>query len=288
MSIVGAGTRDPGPAGGAPVNAPAPAEDGRPTARKLRSIGMKNVAKQILHLMGRATAPVFKIEAIRRYAMNTIAANTFKNYSENCPTLNSTHLNGAKLVGTREDLISDMSFLKGGVIAEIGVADGFFSDFLLSELQPRKFVAFDIFTMHEFSTSFAGRTNVFSNMTQLEHYRRKFADRGPQVVIEVGKSQQNLAKYPDKSFDLIYIDGDHSYAGVNADANLAKAKITDKGVVVFNDYIIYDYIFGEFYGVVRAVNELLTNEDWRVYGFALASHMYCDIALRKRVHLVSD
>jgi len=174
-----------------------------------------------------------------------------------------------------------MSFLKGGVIAEIGVADGCFSDFLLSELRPRKFVAFDIFTMHEFTTSWAGRTNMFSNMTQLEYYRRKFADRGPQLVIEVGRSQENLDKYPDKSFDLIYIDGDHSYAGVKADANLAKAKIADNGIIVFNDYIIYDYAYGTFYGVVRAVNELLMNEDWQVCGFALAPHMYCDIALRK-------
>src|ERR1700738_813492 len=110
-------------------------------------------------------------------------------------------MDNPRLFANRQDLISAMSFLKDGVIAEIGVADGFFSEFLLSELRPRKFVAFDLFTLHEFTTSWAGRTDMFGNMTQLEHYRRKFADRGPQVVIEVGMSQQNLAKYPDKSFD---------------------------------------------------------------------------------------
>ena len=101
-----------------------------------------------------------------------------------------------------------------------------FSEFLLSQLRPSKFVAFDLFTMHEFTTSWAGRTNMFGNMTQLEHYRRKFADRGSQVVIEAGMSQQNLAKYPDKSFNLIYIDGDHSYASVKQDTDLAKIKQT--------------------------------------------------------------
>jgi len=79
----------------------------------------------------------------------------------------------------------------------------------------------------------------------------------------------------------VYIDGDHSYVGVKEDVNLAKAKITDNGVVVFNDYIIFDYANGVTYGVVRAVNELLINEDWRVCGFALCRGMFCDIAVRK-------
>jgi hypothetical protein len=245
---------------------------------------MKNGLRQIRRLLGRAAAPIFKIEAIRGYAMHTIAATTFdvRNYAENYPALKAKHLDNAKLFANRQDLISAMSFLRDGVIAEIGVADGYFSDFLLSELRPRKFVAFDIFTMHEFTNSWAGRTHMFGNMTQLEHYRAKFADRGPQVVIEIGMSQQNLAKYPDKSFDLIYVDGDHSYAGVKEDANLAKTKIADNGVVVFNDYIVYDYAHGKPYGVVRAVNELLINEDWRVCGFAFSPDMFCDIAVCKQ------
>jgi hypothetical protein len=244
---------------------------------------MKSGLRQIRRLVGRVAAPVFKVEAIREYAMRTISATTFdiQNYAEDHPALKAKHLDNPRLFANRQDLISAMSFLKDGVIAEIGVADGFFSEFLLSELRPRKFVAFDLFTLHEFTTSWAGRTDMFGNMTQLEHYRRKFADRGPQVVIEVGMSQQNLAKYPDKSFDLIYIDGAHSYAGVKEDANLAKAKIADNGVVVFNDYIIYDYAYGLRYGVVRAVNELLINEDWRVCGFALSPDMFCDIAVCK-------
>ncbi len=99
-------------------------------------------------------------------------------------------------------------------------------------------------------------------MTHLDYYRRKLADRGAQVVIEVGRSNLNLAKYPDNSFDLIYIyiDADHSYESVKEDANLAKAKLADNGIIVFNDYIQFDYLAGVRYGVVRAVNELIINE----------------------------
>jgi predicted O-methyltransferase YrrM len=125
-------------------------------------------------------------------------------------------------------------------------------------------------------------TNVLlNNMTHLDYYRRKFADCGAQVATEVGRSNLNLAKYPDKSFDLIYIDGDHSYEGVKQDADVAKAKLADNGIIVFNDYIQFDYLAGVRYGVVRAVNELLINDDWRVCGFSLQSAMYCDIAIRK-------
>jgi hypothetical protein len=138
---------------------------------------MKSGLKQIRRLVGRAAAVLFKVEAIRRYAMRTIAATTFdvQNYSENYPALKAKHLDNARLFANRQDLISSMTFLKGGVIAEIGVADGCFSEFLLSELQPKRFVAFYIFTMHEFTTSWAGTNRhvwqyaTTSPNTQINH-----------------------------------------------------------------------------------------------------------------------
>ena len=158
-----------------------------------------------------------------------------------------------------------------------------FSEYLLNELRPRKFVAFNIFTMHEWDTYCNVPTNVLlNNMTHLDYYRRKFADRGSQVVTEVGKSNFNLAKYPDKSFDLIYIDADPSYEGVKQDADLAKAKVADNGVIVFNDYVGFDFLGGVPYGVIRAVNELIINDDWRVCGLSLQYFMYCNIAIHKQ------
>jgi hypothetical protein len=68
---------------------------------------------------------------------------------ENYPALEAKHLDNPRLFASREDLISSMQSMKGGVIAEVGVAHGVFSEYLLNELRPRKFVAFDLFTMHE-------------------------------------------------------------------------------------------------------------------------------------------
>ena len=202
---------------------------------------------------------------------------------EDYPALEAKHLESPRLFANREDLISSMRSVEGGAIAEVGVAHGVFSQYLLDELRPRKFVAFDLFKMHEWGTYLGEPTNALLNdMTHLDYYSRKFADRGAQVVIEVGRSNLNLSRYPDRSFDLIYIDADHSYDGVTKDANAAKAKLADNGIIVFNDYIQFDFLSGVRYGVVRAVNELIINDDWRVCGFSLQSAMYCDIAIHKR------
>jgi ABC-type transport system substrate-binding protein len=237
--------------------------------------------RAILHAAGQAAAPIFGVRAIREYAMRrAVIAAGFGD--EEYPALESKHLDNPRLFASREELISSMA-AKGGIVAEVGVAHGVFSEYLLNELQPLKFVAFDIFTMHQWETYLGVPTRVLlNNMTHLDYYKRKFANHWPQVVIEVGRSDLNLAKYTDNFFDLIYIDGDHSYEAVKQDANLAKSKLTDNGIIVFNDYIQFDYLAGVRYGVVRAVNELIINDDWRVCGFSLQSAMYCDIAIRRQ------
>lgn len=63
----------------------------------------------------------------------------------NFPPLGTRHLQDAKLFAHREELIKSMRFLDGAVIAEVGVAQGNFSEFLLENLKPKRFVAFDTF-----------------------------------------------------------------------------------------------------------------------------------------------
>jgi len=238
-------------------------------------------------MSGSAIAPVFEVEAIRRYVMARAVPLSIQ--KQDYPTLEAKHLDNPRLFTNRTDLISSMRSVRGGVIAEVGVGIGDFSEYLLNALQPKKFVGFDIFTMHEWARLGGGpwrgisETNILlENMTHLDYYKRRSADRSSQVSIEVGMSSVNLTKYPNKTFDLIYIDGDHSYDGVKQDANLAKAKLADNGVIVFNDYIMFDHLNGVTYGVVQAVNELIVGEDWRVCGFSLEKNMFCDIAIRKQ------
>jgi hypothetical protein len=198
------------------------------------------------------------------------------------PALEAKHLDNPRFFANRNDLISSLRPGEGGVIAEIGVAHGDFSEFLLDELRPQQFVAFDVFDMENWVPKKQWSIERLNNMTHLEFYRQRFSDRGNQVKIEAGPSYVQLATYQDKYFDFIYIDGDHSYDTVNKDLGLASVKLRDGGMIILDDYIMFDHHYYLPYGVVQTVNEfLVANDDWRVCGFALQRETYCDIAIRK-------
>jgi hypothetical protein len=175
-----------------------------------------------------------------------------------------------------------MDFLRGGIFAEIGVARGDFSEFLIEKLEPRLFVGFDIFLMHEYPEHWGTPSEIlFNGKTQLEFYKERFSSRGKQVVTEVGPGDVKLLEYPDEYFDLIYIDANHSYESVKRDARVASQKLKKNGILIFNDYVMFDHFANVPYGVVQAVNEMVVYDSWCVTGFALERQMFCDIAIQR-------
>lgn len=214
------------------------------------------------------------------------------------PVVKRQHISEtARLYADRQHMISELRCGERGVIAEVGVALGEFSDFLLDTLQPVQLVALDIFTLHEVPVINAHgaqmhdmrvptawgqqSTALLRGMSHLDFYKERMARRGDQVTIEVGLSEKTLARYPDESFDMIYIDASHDYDSVWKDAELAARKLRTHGTLIFNDYIIYDHITGSPYGVVQAANRLIVGGNWRVIGLALQQQVFCDIAIRR-------
>lgn len=200
----------------------------------------------------------------------------------NFPALEARHIAGASLFATRADMVISLGAQRGGVLAELGVALGDFSELMIEKLQPLKFVAIDLFDMHETPVIWGKpASELFQNMSQLDFYTKRFSKYGSKVVIDRGPSFDVLEKYPDRTFDLIYIDAGHDYESVKRDGEVATRKIKSDGVIIFNDYVLYDP-FGEGpYGVVQAVNELVVTGAWQVAGFALEKNMFCDIALKQ-------
>ena len=200
--------------------------------------------------------------------------------SREFPELSAQHLLNAKLYATRCDLIADLVIPRGGTVAELGVAYGTFSKFLVDNLQPRSFHAFDLFQLHHLKTLWGQDTrSVFQGMTHLEFYRATMQSAGAEIVIHEGPCQSTLPLVPDYLFDMIYVDAGHTYDDVIADANLAQRKLKPNGILVFNDYIMYDPFLKVDYGVVPVVNELVVYHGWKVIGFALQKHLFCDIAI---------
>jgi hypothetical protein len=199
--------------------------------------------------------------------------------------LSQQHVSGAKLYANREELVSALHLPPGGIIAEVGVAFGDFSEILIEKLKPSVFVAFDIFDLHKYDVVWGTRPlkEIFNGLTHLEFFKKKLAHKTLQVITEQGLSWECLEKYPDHLFDVIYIDAGHDYESVKRDTEVAKRKIKPDGILIFNDYTMFDFTNNVRYGVVQVVNELVVNENWRVAGFAFHQAMFCDIAIQRNL-----
>jgi hypothetical protein len=197
------------------------------------------------------------------------------------PALTARNLDNARLYADREDMAAALQIPHSGVIAEVGVALGDFSKRLIAMLAPREFVAIDTFVLHQITTLWGRPTaEILHGLDHRTFYQQALAGSACAVTIREGLSHVMLGTFPDGYFDLIYIDADHSYEAVTQDAALAVRKVRPDGVLIFNDYIMYDHFGGGPYGVVPAVNELVVNQGWRVVGLALHQQLFCDIAVR--------
>lgn len=198
------------------------------------------------------------------------------------PELSAQHVRDAKLYANRFDLVTDLTIPDSPVIAEIGVALGTFSKFMIERFKPKQFHAFDLFQIHHDKTLWGKPTGeVLCGLTHQEFYQREMSNSQYLVVTHVGLSSDTLPKIPDSFFDLIYVDAAHTYDEVKADAELSARKLKHDGVIVFNDYIMYDPFVKAEYGIVPVVNEMVVNQGWQVIGFALQKDMFCDIAIKR-------
>lgn len=171
------------------------------------------------------------------------------------PELRAGALEGAQVFATRHALMR--ALVAGGSGGEIGVQAGDFSRFMLDELRPEKLHLFDM----------------------SDRWLRADVRDDPRTELHLGDSSALLARQPDRSFDWLYIDGDHSYDGVHRDAEAALRKIRPGGLLVFNDYTMWSPGEAIPYGVVACVNELV-NDGLDMLGVALTPTGYLDVALR--------
>jgi hypothetical protein len=124
----------------------------------------------------------------------------------------------------------------------------------------------------------------FGELSHRKHYERRFAAEIAASILRLyeGDSSLEMDKQPDSTYDVIYVDGDHSYEGVMRDAEVSARKLKSDGILIFNDYIMFDHVLRVHYGIVPVVREFCVNRGWQVLFFALQKSLFCDIALYRR------
>lgn len=160
------------------------------------------------------------------------------------------------MIASRERLIERLP--KHGAVAEIGVDRGEFSRHILAAAAPARFHLIDL------------------DFAALDPALRQDA----RVALHLGRSHDEIARFPDDHFDWIYIDADHSYAGVARDITAAAPKVKPGGYLVFNDFAHADPNLGA-YGVHRAVAEFVLARRWPFAFFAYSRAALYDVAVQR-------
>lgn len=140
-------------------------------------------------------------------------------------------------------------FPKNTIIAEIGVFRGDFSKILFEKMQPEQLHLIDIFEGNMCSGDKDGQNMVWTDLSkEYDNLKEHFKDQ-ENVFLHKGNSANVLNDFGDGHFDMIYIDGDHSYQGVKRDLETAFFKVKSGGLICGHDY-------GQMFPtVVQAVNE---------------------------------
>ena len=170
---------------------------------------------------------------------------------------------------TRNDMLRAIT-KPGMVIGEIGVFKGEFATALLG-LQPSKMVLIDPWDGFLTSGDCDGN-NVAQIDGEAAFMMVKEKTKGmPCVEIRRGYSEKELMEFPDEFFDILYIDGDHSFEGCFKDLQLARRKVKRGGWICGHDYEMNELKARNVYcfGVNQAVDIFCIKNNLKVRALGL-------------------
>ena len=172
------------------------------------------------------------------------------------PAIPPELLEDCRVVASRQPLVEGLP--RGARVLEIGTDRGDFARVILERCAPAELHIVDV------------------------DLSRLAADvaADARVTLHKGLSHERIAEFPDAHFDWIYINADHSHAGVAQDAAAAASKLRPGGRLVFNDFAHADP-FLDAYGVHRAAVEFAVRQEWPLIFMAYEGAGLYDLALRR-------
>lgn len=175
-----------------------------------------------------------------------------RHYKQSLPQamLSHRHTAACRVLPTREIMLDHMP--KGATVAEIGVAFGDFSAEILARCSVETLYLIDLWEGERYQKG-------------LQAVMAKFGDAlfSGNLKIKRGLSTDALARFPDATFDWVYIDTDHSYHTTAAELALCRTKVKPGGLIAGHDFCTGNVVAPVPYGVIEAVNEFCIDHDWR-------------------------
>lgn len=148
-------------------------------------------------------------------------------------------------------LFKDQGFKVG---AEIGVADGDYSELLCKTIPNLKLYCVDLWRPYREYTDYT-RPATFNRM-----YKRAQEKLSKYDCILIQKySMEAINHFANGALDFVYIDANHSYKFVKDDIREWSRKVREGGIVAGHDYITSDM------GVKEAVDEFVMKYNLKLH-----------------------
>ena len=183
--------------------------------------------------------------------------------------ISDMHIKNASLITTREELLRILP--KNGVVGELGVDEGDFSNLILTINKPKKLHLIDFWGSKRYNQS---------KRIKVENRFKKEVENKI-VEINLGLSTEVVDDFKDNYFDWIYIDTSHSYETTIQELTLYRNKVKVDGVIAGHDYILGNWNGLVRYGVIEAVNEFCVKYNWEIIYLTTELNNNPSFAIRK-------
>ncbi len=184
-------------------------------------------------------------------------------------SISEAAIQNTKLLLDREKLLEYLP--KNGVLAELGVDKGDFSESILRKCKPEKLHLVDIWATEEYS----------QKKRKLVEEKFKEEIESGIVEINIGLSVDVGAGFEDNYFDWIYIDTDHTYQNTINELEIWSSKIKEGGIIAGHDFIVGYWDGMVRYGVIEAVYEFCSKHNWEILYLTMEINTHPSFAIRK-------
>jgi cephalosporin hydroxylase len=184
-------------------------------------------------------------------------------------SLEEKHIRNLKVLTNRQKLLEIMP--QNGIVAELGVDKGGFSQLILETSTPKKLHLIDVWNTKRYHSGLK---------LDIETKFRKLIENNV-VEINYGLSTDAYSQFKDNYFDWIYIDTDHSYYTTIAELELYAPKIKQGGIIAGHDFIIGNLMGLTKYGVIQAVYEFCVRRNWELIYITSDFEEFPSFAIKK-------